>query len=122
MPRSAARIAVVLAAAFALVGCATTAGSAALQVGTQATLDGRVVRVDTSPWAYDGSAVLTLASDTRGSVDVHFPARWNLCKAPPVDALQTLAAGDRVRVTGSVTAPAQLVVCERAEHGLRRLD
>ena len=85
----------------------------------QATVEGQVATVDTTPWTYDGSAVITLATPS-GNVDVHLPARWNLCKAPPPQDVQALKAGDRVRATGTVSEPHTLVVCEHAGHGLHR--
>lgn len=109
----------VLVLALALGACATAPQRAALTPGSQATIEGRVTRIDTAPWAYDGNAIVTVADDL-GPVDVNFPARWNLCKAPSVD-LQSLKVGQRVRVTAAVSAPGELVVCERAEHGLRVL-
>lgn len=112
-----------LSAALLLGACTTTAPtatpSATLAAGQQATVDGTIVSVDTTPWTYDGSAVVKIAS-TNGQVDVHLPARWNLCKAPPPDDVQSLKAGDRVQATGTVTDDGALVVCEHAEHGLRK--
>ena len=112
-----------LSAALLLGACTTTAPtatpSATLAAGQQATVDGTIVSVDTTPWTYDGSAVVKIAS-TNGQVDVHLPARWNLCKAPPPDDVQSLKAGDRVQATGTVTDDGALVVCEQAEHGLLR--
>ena len=110
-----------LAAAVMLAACTTTptASSHTLAAGQQATVTGTLVSVDTTPWTYDGSAVVKIAA-TNGQVDVHLPARWNLCKAPPPDDVQSLKAGDRVQATGTVTDDGALVVCERAEHGLRK--
>lgn len=112
-----------LSAALLLGACATTtpppSPSATLAAGQQATVDGTIVSVDTTPWTYDGSAVVKIASEN-GQVDVHLPARWNLCKAAPPDDVQSLKAGDRVQATGTVTEDGALVVCERAEHGLRK--
>ena len=110
-----------LAAAVMLAACTTTptASSPTLAAGPQATVTGTLVSVDTTPWTYDGSAVVKIAA-TNGQVDVHLPARWNLCKAPPPDDVQSLKAGDRVQATGTVTDDGALVVCERAEHGLRK--
>jgi hypothetical protein len=109
--------------ALLLGACTTTAPatppSATLAAGQQATVDGTIVSVDTTPWTYDGSAVVKIASEN-GQVDVHLPARWNLCKAPPPDDVQSLKAGDRVQATGTVTDDGALVVCESAAHGLRR--
>lgn len=110
-----------IAAALMLAACATPppAASPTLAAGQQATVDGTVVSVDTTPWTYDGSAVVKVAAPN-GQVDVHLPARWNLCKAPPPEDVEGLKAGDRVRATGTVTDDGALVVCEQAEHGLRR--
>ncbi|NCT72120.1 MAG: hypothetical protein GXC75_14350 [Xanthomonadaceae bacterium] len=110
-------------ASMTLLGaCATTPAapaSATLAAGQQATVDGTIVSVDTTPWTYDGSAIIRIAA-ANGQVDVHLPARWNLCKAPPPDDVQSLKAGDRVQATGTVTDDGALVVCEGAQHGLRR--
>ena len=110
-----------LAATVVLAACTTTptTSSPTLAAGQQATVTGSIVSVDTTPWTYDGSAVVKIAA-TNGQVDVHLPARWNLCKAPPPDDVQSLKAGDRVQATGTVTDDGALVVCERAEHGLRK--
>ena len=117
----AARGLATLAATVVLAACTTTptTSSPTLAAGQQATVTGSIVSVDTTPWTYDGSAVVKIAA-TNGQVDVHLPARWNLCKAPPPDDVQSLKAGDRVQATGTVTDDGALVVCERAEHGLRR--
>ncbi len=121
IPRS-ARVAV--AAMTLLVGaCASapaTPPGAAPAAGRQATVEGAIVSVDTTPWTYDGSAVVRIAG-SGGQVEVHLPARWNLCKAPPPDDVPSLKAGDRVQATGTVTDDGTLVVCERAEHGLRKM-
>ena len=110
-----------LSALVVLAACTTTppGTSATLAAGQQATVDGSIVSVDTTPWAYDGSAVVRIAG-ANGEVEVHLPARWNLCKAPPPEDVQALKAGDRVQATGTVSEDGALVVCERAEHGLRR--
>jgi len=113
------RLTATWAACLSLAACTTTPAAPAWVPGQQATVEGQVATVDTTPWTYDGSAVVTLATPT-GNVDVHLPARWNLCKAPPPDEVQALKAGDRVRVTGTVSEPHTLVVCEQAAHGLHR--
>jgi len=51
-------------------------------------------------------------------VAVQLPARWNLCKAPPLGDVQALKPGDRVRVIGTVTAPDEVVVCAQPQHRL----
>lgn len=109
-----------LAACLALAACTTMPAAPAWVPGQQVTVEGQVATIDTTPWTYDGSAVVTLATPT-GSVDVHLPARWNLCKAPPPDDVQSLKAGDRVQATGTVTEDGALVVCESADHVLRKL-
>lgn len=112
-----------LSAALLLGACTTTTPaptpSATLAAGQQATVNGTIVSVDTTPWTYDGSAIIKIAA-ANGQVDVHLPARWNLCKAPPPDDVQSLKAGDRVQATGTVTDDGGLVVCEQADHRLRR--
>lgn len=116
---SLARPATMLAAALLLCACASTPKPGIGSAGQQATVTGQIVSVDTTPWTYDGSAVVKIAT-ANGQVDVHLPARWNLCKAPQPDDVQSLKAGDRVQAAGTVTEDGALVVCERAEHGLRK--
>jgi hypothetical protein len=115
-----------ITAALALSACttappATAPSGAALVVGQQATIEGEVASVDTAPWAYDGNAVVTVSTRTAGTVSVQLPARWNLCKARPLDDVQALKPRDRVQAVGTVSAPGTLVVCEQAQHTLRRL-
>lgn len=81
---------------------------------------GRVTAVDMTPWTYDGNAVVSIASDTGGTIAVELPARWNLCRAQAVDAPETLR-GQRVRVVARAMAPGRAVVCESAEHRIERL-
>ncbi len=109
-----------------LSACTTTTGGAAAPavvpgVGQQASIEGEVVSVDLAPWTYDGNAVVTVSSEESGTLQVQLPARWNLCKAAPPEDVQTLKAGDRVQAIGTVSAPGELVVCEQAQHRLRRL-
>lgn len=105
----------------AMLAACTSMPAASLTEGAQATIEGTVTAVDTSPWAYDGNAVVRVASDAHGAVSVQLPARWNLCSAAAPDDLQGLQPGDRVQATGTVAADRAVVVCERAEHRLRRL-
>lgn len=107
----------------ALCACTTTAPKHhALVAGQQATIEGRIVSVDTDPWAYDGNAVVIVSTSGAGSVAVQLPARWNLCKAAPPGDVQALAPGDRVQAIGTATGPGEMVVCEQPEHRLRRID
>ena len=103
----------------ALGACSTSPTATALVVGQQATLEGKVVKVDTTPWTYDGSAVVTSATSA-GDVNVQLPARWNLCKAPPPDDVASLKAGDVVQAIGEVTGSNEMVVCALPEHRLQR--
>ena len=106
-----------------LSGCVVSrnASGVALQPGQEATIAGRVVAIDTDPWAYDGNAVIQVATEAHGIVQVHLPARWNLCAAPPVD-VEALALGDEVRAAGTTGTARELVVCARATHFLRETD
>jgi hypothetical protein len=120
--RRALRAPVAVALLLPLAACVmTTRSGAALTAGTEASIAGRVSSIDTAPWAYDGNAVIGVATNAHGVVAVHLPARWNLCRAPAVD-MQALAIGDDVRATGSVGARGELVVCERPEHRLRKVE
>jgi tRNA(Ile2) C34 agmatinyltransferase TiaS len=106
-----------------LSACATRpAHTTSLVAGEQATFEGRIVGVDTNPWAYDGNAVVTVATDTGGTVQVQLPARWNLCKAEAPGDVQALRPDDRVQVAGTVTEAGTVVVCEQPQHHLRKVD
>lgn len=117
--RSVSSLAVGALALTALGACSTSPAGAALVVGQQASIEGKVVKVDTTPWTYDGSAVVTVAT-AAGDVNVQLPARWNLCKAPPPDDVAALKAGDLVQATGEVTGSNEMVVCALPEHRLQR--
>lgn len=101
---------------------ATTASPAPLAAGQEAAFAGEIVSVDTDPWAYDGNAIVQVATAAAGTVQVQLPARWNLCKAQPFGDLQAFRPGDRVHVAGTVTEPGIVVVCEQPQHHLRRAD
>ena len=102
--------------------CASTAtATRLLKAGEQASIEGRITAVDLTPWTFDGNAVIQIKSDRNGPVSVQLPARWNLCKAPPVNT-NALAVGRRVRVVGTVGPAGEIGVCERAEHRLQLLD
>ncbi|MFS8063833.1 MAG: hypothetical protein ACMG5Z_04510 [Luteimonas sp.] len=117
------RVAVIAATLAALTACATTSpAGTALVVGQQATIEGAVVSVDTTPWAYDGNAVVTVSTASAGTVSVQLPARWNLCKAQPLEDVQALKPRDRVQAIGTVTAPDTLVVCEQPQHALHKVE
>lgn len=107
--------------ALVTVGCASTQPKSALSVGRQATVDGTISSVDTQPWTYDGNAVVLLETATHGLVSVQLPARWNLCKAAPVD-VASLVVGQRAHAVGTVTSTGDFVVCESAEHRLVPTD
>ncbi|MET0656207.1 MAG: hypothetical protein ABWY94_11610 [Pseudoxanthomonas sp.] len=121
-PLSVPRLTALAATLLALSACATAPRSAALVVGQPADFEGEVVSVNTDPWAYDGNAVVVVASAAAGKVDVQLPARWNLCKAQPLGDVQALKPRDRVRVVGTVTAPAEVVVCQQPQDQLRKID
>lgn len=98
--------------------CVATLGKVVpLGVGSQAAVEGTITAIDTKPWTYDANAVVLLQTAANGAVQVQLPARWNLCKAAPVN-LDALAVGQAVRAVGKVGADGELVVCEGAEHRL----
>jgi hypothetical protein len=106
-----------------LCACTTSpARPVALVVGAEATVEGAIVAVDTTPWSYDGNAVVTVSTAEAGVVKVQLPARWNLCKAASPGDLQALRPGDRVSAIGTVSAADTLVVCARAAHRLRKVE
>lgn len=108
-----------LVGALAIGGCSGAPDRHA--AGDTVTFEGRVVSVDTQPWAYDGNAVVVVDSATRGRVAVQLPARWNLCRAAPVD-VGRLESGSRARVVGETGAEGEVVVCADASHRLERVD
>lgn len=114
MPRIA-----LLATTLALSACATP-GASNLQPGGEVSFEGRLTASDTAPWAYDGNARLTVDTSMYGAVVVELPARWNLCKASGIGEAGNYPVGDRVQVTGTVTADGTVSVCERASHRIAR--
>ncbi|MCL1633369.1 hypothetical protein M2650_01740 [Luteimonas sp. SX5] len=87
------------------------------QSAGQTSIEGAIAAIDTAPWAYDGNAVIQVDAAGRGRVAVQLPARWNLCKAAPVN-VEALAVGMRVRVVGAAGAEGELVVCQDEAHRL----
>ncbi len=97
-------------------GCATTDGTSPAS-GMQARITGSIAAIDTQPWTYDGNAVIQVDSVERGRVAVQLPARWNLCRATPVD-VQALSVGMRVQVVGTAGGEGEIVVCQDESHRL----
>ena len=93
-----------------------------LLVEQQVALEGTVTSVDLTPMAYDGSALVVLATRAHGSVTLHLPARRHLCRAQGLDLLDGLKPGDGLRVAGTASGPADVVVCAQASHRLQRMD
>jgi hypothetical protein len=116
-----ARLLGAAATLMALASCASAPGTRALVAGQAASFEGRIISVDTNPWAYDGNAVVAVGTPG-GTVNVQLPARWNLCKAQPLGDVQALKAGDRVQVVGTATAENEVVVCGKADDRLRKVD
>ena len=114
-------VAACLVALAVLGGCAAAPVGDTFATGQPVAFDGRVVSVDASPWAYDGNAVVVVRDAAGRDVSVQLPARWNLCKAAPVD-LQALGPGDRVQVSAEATDARTVVVCAETTHHLRKLD
>lgn len=115
---SGSRCCVVLALALATGACASTSTPDAAPANDgMVRAVGTVVAIDTQPWTYDGHAVVQIETADRGRVDVRLPARWNLCKAAPVD-VEALAVGMRVQAVGADAGEGALVVCADAAHRL----
>ena len=110
-----ARACLALALTAALSACAG-GPTAAPTAGTDA-IEGTIAAIDTTPWTYDGNAVIQVETADRGRVPVELPARWNLCRAAAVDT-EALAVGMRVRVVGAAGGEGGLVVCQDAAHRL----
>ncbi|GAB3097563.1 hypothetical protein [Lysobacter terrae] len=111
-----------LAITLASAGCATTAAPYAWTLGEEATIEGEILAVDTAPWAYDGNAIVRVATATQGTVQVQLPARWNRCKAEPLGDVQSLQPHDRIHAAGTVIAPDAVLVCAQPQHHLRKAD
>ena len=111
------RSALVLCLCLAAAACTTTTPGVAPALAGEATIDGTIASIDTDPWAYDGNAVVQVDGPVQGRVAVQLPARWNLCKAAPVD-VAALKVGMRVHAVGTMDAERRLVVCQQATHRL----
>lgn len=107
-----------LAVALATASCTTTTPDVAEPADGPLRIEGTITAIDLQPWSYDGHATVQVDADGRGDVQVRLPARWNLCKAPPVD-VQSLAVGMRVQAVGAASGDGGLVVCEDAAHRLQ---
>jgi len=110
------RVSGALCFALCVVGCTTAPGVPASAAGGTI-VEGTIAAIDTQPWTYDGNAVIRIDTADRGSVHVELPARWNLCRAAPVD-VAALAVGMRVRAVGAAGGEGGLVVCQDAAHRL----
>ncbi len=106
-----------LALCVGLGGCATSASPPAGSAQGARIIEGTVASIDTRPWTYDGSAQVELDVAGGGRVVVRLPARWNLCKAPPVD-MQALAVGMRVQAVGEAEEDGGITVCAAPGHRL----
>ena len=127
--RSPALAEVLIAAALlaALAGCATDGAATGntprpLAIDQRVIVEGAVAGVDASPMAYDGNALVTVATTAHGVVTVHLPARRNLCRARGFELLEVLRPGDRVRVEGLATSADEISVCRHAADRLQRID
>ena len=121
MQRSPGRLPLVFPLGLALlaVACAAPrdrAGSA----GQNVAISGTVASIDTRPWTYDGHAGGEVGGPARGRGAVQLPARWNLCKAQPVD-VEALQVGMRVQAVGEAEDSGRITVCAAPEHRLAPL-
>lgn len=105
-----------IAATLTLAACT----HAPVDTASSNAIEGRVSAIDTSPWAYDGSGVLTVDAGTR-SVRVSLPARWNLCKGRGLDTAGDLKIGDRVRVVGVAGDDGTVDACSDARYSIQKL-
>ena len=111
-------LALAFAAALVATSCTTTTADDAGQADGQLRIEGIITAIDLQPWTYDGNAIVQVDTDGHGDVQVQLPARWNLCKAPPVD-VEALDVGMRVQAVGAVSGDGGLVVCAEPEHRLQ---
>jgi hypothetical protein len=88
--------------------------------GTTATVSGTVTDVDTSPWAFDGNAIVMIETDQGDSVEIQIPARINLCPAQSAIATN-LAVGEMVEVSGNMFEGA-IVPCQSTDDYLRVIE
>ena len=110
-------LALAFAAALVATSCTTTTADDAGQADGQLGIEGTITAIDLQPWTYDGNAIVQVDTDGHGDVQVQLPARWNLCKAAPVD-VEALDVGMRVQAVGAVSGDGGLVVCADPEHRL----
>ena len=106
-----------LAVALATASCTTTTTDVAEPADGPLRIEGTITAIDLQPWTYDGNATVQVDAEGRGPVQVQLPARWNLCKAAPVD-VEALAVGMRVQAVGAASGEGGLVVCGDAAHKL----
>ena len=78
---------------------------------------GTVVSIDREPMAYDGDALIELATDA-GPVTVHVAARMNLCKASGLSLIGSLQVGDTVEVRGERSVDGSILPCASSEHAI----
>ncbi|WP_051414525.1 hypothetical protein [Pseudoxanthomonas suwonensis] len=106
-------LATVLGAAVVATSCAAPQVQPAAANGTT-TIEGTIASIDLQPWTYDGHAMIQVDVPNQGRVAVQLPARWNLCKAQPVD-VETLKVGVKVQAVGETKGAGALMVCTGAE-------
>lgn len=101
-----------------LAACSAPAGTPVAEGDVR--VSGEVVAVDLEPMAYDGNAVLRLATDA-GERRVEIPARTNLCDADGLDIALAARPGERLTVVGTESAPGGAIVpCRSSSHLVRR--
>lgn len=116
------RVPIAVVAIVVLAACTGPGGPRpSTSTGSEIEFEGRIESIDLAPWAYDGNARLVVRTTSQGELAVELPARWNLCRATGIGEAASFAAGHRVRVAGTMTAPGTVTVCERATHRIARL-
>lgn len=124
MPRRASRIRcwTVVATAALASACASPGGvEDGSTARAQLRATGTVLSIDTSPWTYDGHAVVQVDTREHGRLDVQLPARWNLCQAQAVD-VEALKPGMAVGIVGAAETAGVVVVCADPSHRLLPLS
>lgn len=114
---------VVLSAFLFLSACDSTSSSTPPQVqaGDTVTVSGVVASVDLDPLAYDHPAIVVVDTEA-GRAVVHVQSQMHLCAASGLPLVFDIAAGDRIKASGTVEADGVVTPCAGASDYLRRAE